>query len=210
MGAWWNALDLTVQILYCIAIPSSLILVIQAILLLVGFGGSGEGVNPSDTTGLSDADADFSPGDAGDAGDIGGAEFGILKIFSLQGVMIFFCVFGWASIILIGAGAHTAIALIAAFLLGFLAMYGVARLLYLFSRLGQNGTFDTKNLLGAKATVYVPIPAKGGGRGKVTVALAERYMEYEAETDAGEVILTNTPVRIVDIRGEILVVECDE
>ena len=206
MGAWWDALDLTTQILYCIAIPSSLILVIQAILLLIGFGGSGEGVNPSDTSGIGDADGDFS---ADDVGDIGGTDFGILKIFSLQGVMIFFCVFGWAAIILIGAGAHTAIALVSAFLLGFLAMYGVARLLYLFSRLGQNGTFDTRNLLGAKATVYVPIPAKGTGRGKVTVALSERFLEYEAETDGESLIPTGVSVRVVDVRGETLVVESE-
>ena len=35
---WWNSLELTQQIFACIAIPSTLILLIQTILLLIGIG----------------------------------------------------------------------------------------------------------------------------------------------------------------------------
>ena len=39
MITWWTSLDLAQQIFACIAIPSTLILLIQTILLLIGLGG---------------------------------------------------------------------------------------------------------------------------------------------------------------------------
>ena len=42
MIAWWNNLELATQIFYCIAIPSTLILLIQTLLLLLGIGGDGD------------------------------------------------------------------------------------------------------------------------------------------------------------------------
>ena len=39
---WWNALSLATQVFYCIARPSTLILLIQTILLFVGIGGDGD------------------------------------------------------------------------------------------------------------------------------------------------------------------------
>ena len=39
MMEWWNALPLIEQVFYIIAIPSTLILLLQTILLLFGVGG---------------------------------------------------------------------------------------------------------------------------------------------------------------------------
>ena len=52
MTAWWEGLSAMLKVLYCIAIPSTLLLVIQTILTLTGFGEGGAGANPSDTSGL--------------------------------------------------------------------------------------------------------------------------------------------------------------
>ena len=56
---WWNGLKLVEQILYCIAIPASLILIIQTVIMLLGIGHGGEGFNPSDTSGFDGAEGGF-------------------------------------------------------------------------------------------------------------------------------------------------------
>ena len=66
---WWNTLGLFEQIMYCVAIPSTLILLIQTIMLILGFGHSGAGVNPSDTSGFDGSpDMGFDGGTDGELG----------------------------------------------------------------------------------------------------------------------------------------------
>ena len=51
---WWNSLDLALQIFYCIAIPATLVLLVQTILMFIGIG---------------DGDADFDAPDVDFDGD---------------------------------------------------------------------------------------------------------------------------------------------
>ena len=119
MFEWWNSLGITMQVFYCIAIPATLIIVIQTILLMIGIGHGGEGVEFSDTSGIdglgdvpdmpADVPADI-PTDmtahaiegcdhmtTGDGSNP--ADFGTMQLFTLQGIMTFLCVFGWTGII---------------------------------------------------------------------------------------------------------------
>jgi len=199
---WWAALTLTEQILHLIALPSSLFLIIQAILIIVG---AGDGGVDSDTGGL---DADGLDVDSG--GD-SSTDFGAMSMFTIQGVASFLCVFGWSSIFLFRSGMSNGLffvlALVIAFVLGFAVMYGVARLMYYLMKLAQSGTLDVKNLLGSMGTVYLTIPSKGKGKGKVMVQTSERLVEFDAVSD-GEAIENNASIRVIDILGEnVLVVE---
>lgn len=213
---WWNGLELFTQVMYCVALPSTLILIIQSIMIIAGFGGDGAGVNPSDTSGLGDVD--ISGGDIGDISDVsdipdvsdGGnpADLGTLHFFTIQGVITFLCVFGWSGVLIYDGTKNIVISLICAFVLGALAMYGVAKLLQATAKLAQNGTLNVKNLLGASGTVYLVIPADGKGSGKVTVTTDERCLEFDAITESGEALPDGTPIRVTDIRtGNVLVVE---
>ena len=56
MSEWWNGLDSILKVLYCIAVPSSLILIIQTIISLCGIGDGGSGIEMSDTSGLDLSD----------------------------------------------------------------------------------------------------------------------------------------------------------
>ena len=56
MFEWWNSLGITMQVFYCIALPATLIIVIQTILLMIGIGHGGEGVEFSDTSGIDGLD----------------------------------------------------------------------------------------------------------------------------------------------------------
>ena len=65
-----------------------------------------------------------------------------------------------------------------------------------------------KNLLGESGTVYIPIPPKGNGSGKINISCGERFMEFDAISNDTEMIATGVPVRVTDIiSGSILVVE---
>ena len=220
MFEWWNSLGITMQVFYCIAIPATLIIVIQTILLMIGIGHGGEGVEFSDTSGIdglgdvpdmpSDVPTDMPGAHAIDGcehtaiGDGSNpADFGTMQLFTLQGIMTFLCVFGWTGIICTSLGLHVAIAIIIALVLGFLAMLGVAKVLQLTRKLTQDGSLDVRRLLGEKGRVYIPIPANESGEGKVTIAAGERFIELSAVTDEQDTIPTGTQGRIIDVPGAV-------
>lgn len=226
MFEWWNSLGITMQVFYCIALPATLIIVIQTILLMIGIGHGGEGVEFSDTSGIDGLDVPDMPADIptdtpgahaidgcehtaiGDGSNP--ADFGTMQLFTLQGIMTFLCVFGWTGVICTSLGLHVAIAIIIALVLGFLAMLGVAKVLQLTRKLTQDGSLDVRRLLGEKGRVYIPIPANESGEGKVTIAAGERFIELSAVTDEQETIPTGTQVRIIDVRGDVVAVEKDK
>ncbi len=57
MSEWWDTLMTVEKVLYCMAVPSTIILIVQTLMLLFGVAGH-EGYNPSDTSGI-DFDSDF-------------------------------------------------------------------------------------------------------------------------------------------------------
>ncbi|MBR5011396.1 MAG: NfeD family protein [Clostridia bacterium] len=219
MFAWWDTLSTLLKVLYCITLPATLILVIQTVLILIGFDGGGEGIDVSDTSGLDmdmDVDLDMDvtdlpddiPTDAELMTDGGNpADFAAMRLFTLQTVIAFITVFGWSSIVSIQVGAKIAWSMLIGALLGFIAMFLVAKLVQLSLKLQENGTLQLKNALGQTATVYTPIPANAKGFGKVTFILQGRFTEHEAITEGDRDLPVGTEVRIVDIIGDKLIVE---
>jgi len=221
MIAWWDSLDPTVKILYFIAIPSTLVFVIQTVMAFLGGIEGGEGIATSDTSGL-DLDGGFDGPDLSempDAMDIddvhfgdGGnpADFSIMRMFTLQGIITFLMVTGWSAIASISAGAKPSLSILVGVALGLVAMYAVAKLIHASRRLTENGTLDVRNAIGESAKVYIPIPEQGRGEGKVTLYLQGRYAECEAVTMGPEMLKTGSTVRVVDARNGVLVVEAEE
>lgn len=224
MFEWWNSLTVIQQILSYVAIPATLVLILQTILILIGLGNDGAGIDTSDTSGLDLDMGDVSDiGDISDMGEVGSydggdnsvgfddgsavGDFAAMRIFTLQGIVAFLAIFGWSAIAMISGGVNPLISILLGLVLGFFAMIGVGKIIQLSSRLSHNGTFVIKNLLGASGTVYLQIPPKGKGQGKVNITLQERYLEYMAVTESGQPLNTGAEIRVVDIRGDILVVE---
>lgn len=215
---WWNNLQLVEQILYCIAVPASLILIIQTVMMLLGLGEGGEGINPSDTSGLDLPDGDFDLSAdvdiSADGADLSNhdisnpSDIADFRLLSVQSVIAFLCIFGWSGITAIANGMPEWAALVLAAVLGFAAMLLVAKIIQWSSKLAQNGTFNMKNLLGESGTVYIPIPPKGKGSGKINISCGERFLEFDAVSEEAEALGTGVPVRVVDIiSGSVLVVE---
>lgn len=187
MIAWWNELAILEQVFLLVAIPSTLIMVIQAIMLMFGIGDGEE----------ADLDAD----DVFDGGD------GDLALFSVRGVVTMLAVTGWSGFALLDA-LPDVWAILLAVVLGVLSLVGTAYLMRAVYRLQASGNLDVENAVGKVAEVYIPIPPKGTGSGKVTMTLQEKYCELNAITTSEEKLKTGTYVRVVAVDGtRMLVVE---
>lgn len=216
MQTWWEGLGLTLQVLYCIAVPSTLILLLQ--MVLTTFGGHGDGgVDISDTSGIDMADGvDLGDADLGGDTDLdadavtdGGdpADISAFRLLTLQTVVTFLAVFGWVSIICLNAGMPTVGGVLVGAVCGFLMMLLVAKMVQLSKKLVENGIMDLRGAIGETATVYVMIPPKENGTGKITMQLQGRFCELDAVNAGNSAIPAGTQVLVTDIIGDSLVVE---
>lgn len=190
MAAWWNSLTGLQQIFVCIGIPATLVLVVQTILLLFGIGDG------------SDADMDIDP----DGFDISDAGDGGLMLFSIRGIVAMFCVAGWAGVVFVDLGLTPIPAVLLAILCGVAALFGIAYLMKAVLKLQSNGNIQIGGAVGKTGEVYIPIPAKGQGRGKINLTLQDRFIEVDAITRADETLKTGETVRVVSTDEAGLVV----
>ncbi|HVI39905.1 MAG TPA: NfeD family protein [Anaerovoracaceae bacterium] len=214
---WWNGLDMVLKFLYCVAIPATLILVIQTILSLFGGFEGGAGVDFSDTSGI-DFNGGSDIGEISDAADMGGAhhfsdggnpaDFSIMSMLSLQGIVTFLTVMGWTSIVAIVSGTPAFLGILVGAVLGFLAMYAAAKIIHASRKLTESGTLNLSNAIGETGRVYIPIPASGTG--KITMNVQGRYIEGEAISIEEKTLPTGAMVRVIDVRNDVLVVEEDQ
>lgn len=187
MIAWWNELQLAQQIFALIAIPSTLVMLIQTVMLLIGIGDGGEG----------DVDGDEVFEGGGDG----------LVLFSVRGVVSTLTVMGWSAVALLETLAP-ALAISISVVLGVGTLFGMAFLMRAVAKLQTSGNIDVENAIGKIATVYIPIPESGKGSGKVTITLQEKYSEFTAITAGNEKLSTGALVRVVAVDGTgVLVVE---
>ncbi len=215
MNAWWEGLSGVLRVLYVIAIPSTLLLVVQTVMIVLGFGEHGTDANPSDTSGIDfdmDAGGDIALDDI-DLSDVvsdqngAGAEFGTLKLFTLQGIVAFLTTFSWVAICFLKGGMQLMPSMFLGVLAGAVMMFAVAKLLQVSAKLAENGTFRIKSTIGETALVYVMIPEKGENGGKVTLTMESGFAELSAVTEGDVPIPAGTAVRITDVLGDTVVVE---
>lgn len=154
-------------------------------------------------TGLDDMDTELDAGH----GDMEHAEADAsFKILSLQGLTSFFMMFGLVGFSLLrGSHSTEAIALLGASAAGFGTVWIIGRIFRVFRGFQSSGTLDNKSALGEKGTVYLTIPA--GGTGKIHLIVNGRLREYSAVSRDSEDIKTGSPVRVIQVDGNILVVE---
>ena len=205
------------QVLASMAIPATLILIIQTVLMLIGLGSGGDGDVDADVdvdtdvdVGAGDLDVDGDISDVGDGvfgdelpdGDIDPSGFDGLRIFSVRGIIAFFVVFGWAGIALDSANVSPMITLPVAIVAGFGIMVLIAFLFRAIMKLESNGNIDSRNALGVSGTVYLKIPAKRSGSGKVNVMIQGSYCEREAVTDSEYPLPTGSEVVVTGLSGQ--------
>ncbi len=209
IGDWWNTLSLATQIFYCIAIPSTLVLVIQTLLMLFGLGNDADGdfdapdVDFDSDLEVPDTELDdglFGGSDSIDLDDASGMES--LNVFTMRGIIAFFVVLGWVGVVMQSANINLVLTLLVAFISGFAMMLIIAYLYKAILKLKNDGTADNRNALGSAGRVHLVIPPSRTGEGKVHIMLQGAYVERNAVTDECESIPTGCEIIVVGTSGQ--------
>ena len=202
MNIWWESLTNLQQIFALLAIPATLILLLQTLMLIFGMGHHGDGGGDAHE---GDFNVDHHDGDGhaqgGHAHQSGHHDSG-LRIFTVRAFVAFFTIFGWLGLVLTDGGLHNAAAIVISFLAGLAAMVGMAYFFKFALSLQSSGNIDIRNSLGKTATVYMPIPPKRTGKGKVTVVVQGRFTEVDAVTDSEAALKTGLEVVGVSITNQ--------
>lgn len=99
-------------------------------------------------------------------------------MFSLRGIVAFFCIFGWLGLTMVTNGTEEWLAVLIAFIGGFLAMLGVAFLLKVLSKLQSDGTMDIRYAIGASGSVYISVPPQRSAKGKVNLLIQGKWRNW--------------------------------
>lgn len=189
MTAWLESLP-TLQLIFAfIAIPATLVLLVQTVLLLIGMG---------------DADADFDP-DGIDIGEAAEGDGG-LALFSVRGIVAMLCIAGWSGVVFVDIGLPDAVSILFAAACGIAALVGMAYLMKAVMKLQHSGNIQLGAAIGKVGEVYIPIPAKGEGRGKISINVQERLIEVDAISKGEAPLKTGDTVRVVSTDESGLVV----
>ena len=207
---WWAGLNLLQQSFAVVAIPATVVLFLQTLLLLFGLGSSHDVDHGVDHDFDHDLSHDFDHDSDAVAGHDAAHEFhdtphdgahhaAGLRIFTVRGIVAFFAVGGWLGIVLGETGLPTAAVLLISLAGGTAALVGIALLLRWSLSLQDQGNLDLRNAIGKTAQVYIPSPADGASAGKVNLVLQERFVELPAVTQAHCVLRTDQMVKVTGI-----------
>ena len=130
------------------------------------------------------------------------------KLLSLQGITAFLMMFGLAGrALLIDSHVHPMLAILGAALAGAIAVWIIAKLFSIMKKLQSPGeVLDLNKAVGVEGKVYLTIPA--GGSGKINLKFHNHFGEFEAVSETGDVLPTDTLVKVVAVRNDrILVVK---
>lgn len=173
------------------AIAGGTLFLCQFVMLLLGLGGD----HDVDTDHDIAVDHDASH----DAGHDSGHGFGLHSLFSLKALVVGVALFGLTG--RVAGGSHLSAAVVAGIAAGAgaVGLVGMGLLLHALRKLEAEGTVRIQQALGEEATVYLTIPARNAGPGKITVTIQNRLMELPAVTDSPDPIPTGAQVEVVDL-----------
>ncbi len=188
ISSWWQTLTLLQQIYWCIAFPFSILFVLQLIMTFIG---------GDIHTGL-------------DHDGIGVHEFGdaSFHFFTIKNLIGFFTIFSWTGLACSYGGMLLLPTLLISTLCGLIMMFIMAGLFYFIARMNQSGTLEMNNAIGKIGEVYLKIPARRNGKGKVEIKIQGAFRYLDAVTEEIEDLKIGTMVEVLEvINDNILVVK---
>jgi len=191
MTEWWTTLDLFMKILWCIAIASSLIFIVETVLTFIG----------ADVD--FDADADFDMPDGTFEGDPS------MNLYTFRNLVNFLLGMSWTAILLKDQITSKVLLMVIAFVAGAILVAAVMLLFRWLSKMQQSGNIDVmKDAEGCNGKVYLTIPAERSGIGKVQITINGAVREYDAVTDSEQALKTGKAIKVVEaIDNTTLLVE---
>jgi hypothetical protein len=179
----WSEAGIFEQVFWVITIPATVIFLVLLVLTVLG--------SDADVDVDTDVDADIADGDS--------IPF---QFLSLKNIVAFFAVFGWSGIGFVNAGLHSWLVILLATICGLLMMTAMGALFYFMSKLAESGTLKMKNAIGKLGEVYLVIPAKRGGMGKVQLNVQGSIRTLDAITDEPETIPTSSIIEVINVIDE--------
>ncbi len=180
LSEWWSGLSIVLKIFWALAIPFTLIFVLQVILSFLG------------TETIDDVpDVEISSDH--------GAGF---QFFTIKNLVGFFTIFGWVGIAMVESGASAFVSVTVATISGVLMMGVMAGMFYLLMKAQSDGTMKIEKAIGQTGEVYLTILSRRGGMGKVQVKVMGALRTLDAMTDDEFDIQTGKMVRVANIVNE--------
>jgi hypothetical protein len=183
MDAWWSSLSGAQQTLWGIGIFSSVMLVLQMGLSLIGIDHHGGDVGQDHSA--ASTDHDHTP---------------VLRFFTIRTALAFGTGLGWGGLMLISWGIPQWLAIFLAVGTGLGFAVSVMGLMGLFASLATSGSVDLDQAVNNQGEVTLAIPGYGSGYGKMLLSIQGRSLEIEAYTRGAD-IRRGTRVRVVRREG---------
>lgn len=174
-------LDPLLRTYWYIAIPASIIFLIQLIMTFV-----------------SGLDADGFDGDSVDFD----ADF---QVFTLRNLINFLLGLSWTGISFFSTISNPIYLVLLSLFVGCLFVYVFFIIIAQIQKLAEDNSFKIENTLNKTAEVYLRIPEKKSGKGKIMLSVNGAYHELEAMTEQGE-IATGATVKVIKIENNTIVI----
>lgn len=180
-------LDPLLKTFWFVAIPTSIIFLIQAIMTFIGVDSS-DGLEADFDGNLSEVDAPF-------------------QLFSLRNLINFLLGFSWTGISFYTTISNPILLVALSVFVGVLFIYLFFMAMKQIQKLAENNSFNILNTLNKTAEVYLTIPENKKGKGKIMISVNGTFHELEAMTEK-EKIQSGSVVKVVKIENNnILIVE---
>ena len=182
MTEWWTSLDLFMKILWCIAIASSLIFIIETVLTFIG----------ADVE--MDMDTDFDIADGGFEGDPS------MNLYTFRNLVNFLLGMSWTAILLNEQIKSKALLMVIAFAVGAALVFAVMMMFKGLSKMQQSGNINVfESATGCSGKVYLTVPGERKGTGKVQININNSVREYDALTDSEDDLKTGTSIKVTEV-----------
>lgn len=175
--------DVYLTTFWYIAIPVSLLFVIQLIMTFVGIDADTE------------IDSEVNIGDTD----------GFMEYFTIRNAINFLLGFSWTGVLMHGTISSKFLLILASVAVGIIFVTLYFYLALQIKKIEEDNTFNPVELIGFQADVYLRIPGKQEGSGKIIVSHKGTMHELEAVTYA-DAIPTGSKVIIEDLQDNNMLI----
>lgn len=175
---WFDTLEPLLKTFWLVAIPTSLIFIFQTVMTFMGADAT-DGLDADFDSNLEGASAPF-------------------QLFSLRNLINFLLGFSWAGISFFDLVSNKLTLIILAIAVGVFFVLVFFVIIKQLVKLSEDNSFKLIDTINKTAEVYLSIPEKMAGRGKVMVSVKGSFHELPAMTE-NDRIPTGAVVRIIKI-----------
>lgn len=176
----FDTLNPLLKTFWFVAIPTSIIFIIQTIATFVG-ADSAEGLH-------TDIDSDFD------------GSHGMSHLFSLRNLINFMLGFSWAGISFYTTITSKPLLVLFSLVIGVIFLFFFFGIINVVQKLAEDNSFKIESTLFKSADVYLTIPEGKSGKGKIMISINGSVHELDAMTEY-EKIPSGAIVKVTEIEN---------